>query len=82
MFGSEVAAIFAISLMSGNIKLPGFATADSFLGARSSEAAGQGLADEDAELRPSSGQAYSNAHVWTPAGQWPRLGVWAGFFWP
>lgn len=40
--GSEAATISATSLMSANIMLPGFATADSFLGAHSSEVAGQG----------------------------------------
>ena len=47
--------------MSGNITNPGFATADSLLGARSSHAAGQGLADEDAELQTRrNGRAPSN----------------------
>lgn len=39
---SEVTAIFATSLMSEDIMLPGFATADNLLGAHCPEVAGEG----------------------------------------
>lgn len=64
---SEVTAIFATSLMSGNITLPGFETADSFLGARSSKVAG---------VWPMRTLSFSPE--WTYMQQCPRLGSAAG----
>lgn len=69
--GPKVTATFATSLMSGNITLPGFATADNLLGAHSSEMAGKGLAELPARK---SGSAPSDTHACTPLGDGAQAG--------